>query len=291
MLLSMTGYARVSSQFMDKTITMEIKSVNSKQTEVRIKLPMNYKDKELEMRRIITERVERGKIELSVILEGNDVTSSTGLDVQMFKSYYQTLNQLCEELQASKEGLIASILRIPNIITGDNTEVPEDEWDAVLSTLNMTLEKFIEFRKAEGYSIFDDIQKRIELILLYLGEIKPYEEARIQKLREKLMTEILSVVPQDQLDRNRFEQEIIYYLEKMDITEEKVRLNQHCIYFLEQCKQQVISKGRTLNFISQEIGREINTLGAKANDSEIQKKVIMMKDELEKIKEQLANIV
>lgn len=292
MLLSMTGYGRASNTYDSKVITVEIRSLNSKFTDIRLKIPPGFREKEHVMRRLITERVERGKIDLTIeikSLQGDD--NSVGLNIPLFKKYFHELSKMADELNASKEGLIQAILKIPNVVITEETEIDEQEWQTVENTLQDALRNFDAFRKAEGAAMEEDLRLRATNIRSSLKEINPFEVERIELLRNRLRQNLEEFMSKENIDENRFEQEVIFYLEKIDITEEKVRLEQHCSFFLEQLNTDATSKGRTLSFISQEMGREINTLGAKAYSADIQRLVVRMKDDLEKIKEQVANSV
>jgi uncharacterized protein (TIGR00255 family) len=287
----MTGYGRETTAFQDKTITVEIRSLNSKYTDVRLKIPQNFREKETELRRIITERVERGKIELTLEVNSLQGDDGYGLNQALFKKYYRELSKLADELDTPKGDIIQSILRLPNVVTTEAGEIQEEEWQTILKTLNAAIDKFDQFRLSEGKAMEGDMRTRVRNIQEAQSQLNPHEEERVNHLRQRLHQNLEDHVGKDKVDENRFEQEILFYLEKIDITEEKVRLGQHCLYFLEELEKNYRQKGRKLSFITQEMGREINTLGAKAYSSEIQRLVVGMKDELEKIKEQVANSV
>ena len=257
--------------------------------DMRFKIPQHYKEKEMELRKLLSTRLDRGKIELNLDVKNLAGDDEFTINQELYTKYFQELTSLNRDLQASDEPLTQAILRLPNVVDNKMESVDEVEWRQVMEVLEETIAKFNDFRFAEGKAMEDDCRSRINNILLLLDEITPFESARKEQVREKLLNHIQDFVSMDNIDKNRFEQEILYYLEKLDITEEKVRLAQHCQYFLQEMKSDKAVKGRKLNFISQEIGREINTLGAKANSSAIQHKVVQMKDELEKIKEQVAN--
>ncbi|MEZ4948646.1 MAG: YicC/YloC family endoribonuclease [Saprospiraceae bacterium] len=292
MLLSMTGYGRATGNYGEKTITVEIRSLNSKFMDLRLKIPQNYKDRETDLRKIITDKLERGKIDMLI-----ETSSATGdeefaLNVPLFKTYYRELNKLSDELGMDKEGILPSIMRLPNIVAPADRNLNEEEWKTLEKILLEAIQKIIDFRGDEGQVMAAELSNRVSSIVEKLTAVPPFEEERMVKLRQRLWQNLEDYVGRDNIDENRFEQELMFYLEKMDITEEKVRLEQHCQYFLSELKTPKVSqKGRKLSFISQEMGREINTLGAKAYSSDIQKIVVEMKDELEKIKEQIANIV
>ena len=291
MLLSMTGYGRATGSFGEKTISVELRALNSKMTDLKIRLPGDYKEKEIELRKIINDHAERGKIDMIIDVQNADGAASVSLNEALFKGYHRELRRLVAELGMESTDLVQAILRIPNVVASASGEVNEDEWAAVCETVKRALDQLQDFRQQEGKALEADLRLRVDNILTLLQQVAPFEKDRFERMRERLRNNIEEGMGKEGVDTNRFEQEILYYLEKMDITEEKVRLEQHCRYFLEQISLQKQSAGRTLNFISQEMGREINTLGAKAYDADIQRLVVQMKDELEKIKEQLANVL
>lgn len=266
--------------------------MNSKFTDVRLKIPSNFREKEHPIRRLLSERVERGKIDLTIEVKSLLGDDSYGLNIPLYSKYYRELAALADEMGASKDGLMQAILRIPNVVVAGEDGVDEQEWAAVLATLNDALKNFDNFRKSEGGAMEEDLRLRTTNIMEYLKGINPFEEGRITLLRNRLRQNLEEFMNKENIDENRFEQEVIFYLEKIDITEEKVRLEQHCKFFIEKLDDpNTNSKGRTLSFISQEMGREINTLGAKAYSADIQRLVVNMKDDLEKIKEMVANSV
>ena len=291
MLLSMTGFGRATASFEEKDISVEVRSLNSKFTDIRIKIPQNYRDKESDLRKILGDNIKRGKIELNLDITSPDGDESFALNGTLLKKYYRELSTIAEELNMPKSDLLPAILRLADVVAPSGKEFKEEEWNAILQVLHQALDNFTNFRKTEGKVLETDLKLRINNIQKYLTAIPPFEEERVVKLRAKLLKNLEENFSKDRVDQNRYEQEVIYYLEKIDITEEKVRLGQHCKYFLEQLEEKATSKGRKLSFISQEIGREINTLGAKAYSSDIQKLVVKMKDDLEKVKEQIANSV
>ncbi|MBL7802483.1 MAG: YicC family protein [Saprospiraceae bacterium] len=287
----MTGYGRASGSFGDKTITVEVRALNSKMTDLKLRLPGDYKEKEIELRKIVTDHAERGKIDLLVDIQNVNGAAAVSLNEGLFKGYHAALTRLCNELNIQQSDLLSAILRIPNVVATSVSDVDEDEWNVVSSVVVRALDTFKSFRRQEGHALEADLRVRVANILLLLSDLGPYETERFSRMRERISNNMEEFFGKENLDKNRFEQEVLYYLEKMDITEEKVRLEQHCKYFLEQIDNKTQSAGRTLSFIAQEMGREINTLGAKAYDAYIQKLVVQMKDELEKIKEQLANVL
>lgn len=291
MLLSMTGYGRATGHFGEKTILAEVRALNSKMTDLKLRFPGDYKEKELELRKLVTDHAERGKIDVVIDVQSADGAASVSLNEALFRGYHRELTRLTTELHISQTEMLQAILRIPNVVAAAVGEVDEEEWAVVNDTVTRALEHFKAFRRQEGKVLEADLRLRVANILLLLTEVTPFEHDRLVRARERMRNNMEENFGKENLDTNRFEQEILYYLEKMDITEEKVRLEQHCKYFIEQVDNKQQSAGRTLNFISQEIGREINTLGAKAYDADLQRLVVQMKDELEKIKEQLANVL
>lgn len=291
MLLSMTGYGRETQTYQDKNITVEIRSLNSKFTDIKLRLPQKYKDRENDLRRILAERAERGKIEFGLDIKSLQGDDDFALNVPLFRRYVRELQQLAGEYQLPGNDIIAAVLRLPSVVSTEVVNIDEAEWAAVQAVVNKAVQQFDQFRLAEGKAMENDLLMRVGNIRSGLSLVDPHQEERVSKVRQRLYQNLEDYLGKDKVDENRFEQEIIFYLEKMDITEEKVRLEQHCSYFLEELGSAETSKGRKLSFISQEMGREINTLGAKAYSSDIQRLVVQMKDELEKIKELVANIL
>ena len=291
MLLSMTGYGRVSQTFGEKTISIEIRSLNSKYSDVRVKVPQNYKEKEVEVRKIVIDKVERGKIDLTLEISSNEGDDNYGLNIALFKKYHHELSKLATELNIPDGDMLQAILRLPNVVSTAAEFINEEEWEQVKDTLHKAIDKFQQYRAAEGEAMEQDMMLRVNNISSLLKQLEPFEQDRITRLRQRLHQNLEEHLGKDKIDENRFEQEILFYLEKIDLTEEKVRLEQHCKYYLEELAKDKSQKGRKLSFISQEMGREINTMGAKAYSSDIQRIVVGMKDELEKIKEQVANSV
>ena len=290
----MTGFGRVSRTYQDKTVTVEVRALNSKHTDVRLKYPPSYRPLEHELRKLITERAERGKMDALLEVSSEEGGGDAPINKALFRSYYKQLLGLQSELgvtDVDNTQLLAAILRIPNVVGTDAETLSKEEYAFVKETVNLAMDQFTEFRRTEGAVLESDLRLRVRNIGTALDAVDPHEKERIEKLRQRLRQNLEDFLSKENVDENRFEQEIIFYLEKIDITEEKVRLAQHLKYFLEQLDNDRTVKGRKLSFITQEIGREINTLGAKAYSSTIQRLVVQMKDELEKIKEQVANAV
>lgn len=290
MLLSMTGFGKAAHNFRDKTITIEIRSLNSKMTDIRFKMPYNYRDRELDLRKILSDRAERGKMDVSVNVRSASGEEAFTFNRPLFKFYFNQLQELKQELGIAEGDIIQSIMRIPAITGTEDTSVDDEEWSEVKQIFEEALNDFTSFRMSEGGAMEHDLRFRISNIMLFLQQIEPYEKERIAKMRLRMRQNLEEFLGRENVDKNRYEQEVLFYLEKIDITEEKVRLRSHLSFFLETMKAPE-SNGKKLGFILQEIGREINTIGSKANDAMIQRSVVGMKDELEKMKEQSANII
>lgn len=291
MVLSMTGYGQASNQFKDKTIQVEIKSLNGKTSDIRCKVPGSYKEKEIQLRKNLMDKAYRGKFDFSLTIESDKGDDEYGLNKALFRKYYKEISELKEELGIDSGDIIQTILRIPNVVGAINEEIDEDEWKVVKTTTDEAIKALNNFRAEEGKAAEQDMNDAAHSISDLLSKVEPYESGRIETLKERFRKNLEDFQTDEKVDRNRFEQEIIYYLEKLDINEEKVRLAQHCKYFNEVMNSGKPEIGKKLGFIAQEMGREINTLGAKANEKNIQQMVVSMKDALEKIKEQVANIV
>ena len=291
MIRSMTGYGKAECLLPDKKLTIEVKSLNSKQLDTNTRLPALYKEKELEIRKQIASELERGKVDCSFNYELTDDSGSGIINEPVVKSYYEQLYRISGELglQASLE-LLNTVMRMPDTVRSEKPDLEEEEWRTVKSGLQQALQQVNEFRYQEGKALDSDLQDRVNAISEKLVNVQQYEEDRINQIRERIGNNLASFLKKDEVDENRFEQELIYYIEKLDISEEKVRLANHCKYFLEILEESG-SSGKKLGFISQEMGREINTLGSKANHAEIQRLVVEMKDELERIKEQILNVL
>ncbi|MGA1977229.1 MAG: YicC/YloC family endoribonuclease [Bacteroidales bacterium] len=291
MIKSMTGFGRSMAETREKKISVEIKSLNSKSLDLNIRLPWLYKEKESEIRNLVSQKLDRGKIDLTVSFDIIDSEIIPVINKNVVKSYFSHLKEISDELGIKAgEQLLSAVLRLPDALKTGNPDLAEDEWTLVREKIIDALQKLDEYRIEEGKSIEADMVRCTVKIGNLLNGIGQFEEERIRKIREKLNSALAENMGQDKIDNNRFEQEIIFYLEKLDINEEKVRLKKHCEYFLEKISS-LPPNGKILNFISQEMGREINTIGSKANDASIQKLVVMMKDELEKIKEQTLNVL
>ena len=287
----MTGFGKSICELETKNITIEIKSLNSKQLDIFTKIPTRYKEKDLQIRKKIAGALIRGKVEFSFFVESKAVESHTKINKEIVKAYFSQIVEIAEDLKISiSENAFSNILRLPDSLSTNYEELDKTEWEEIFNSINIALNEVISFRNQEGLVLGNDIETRIRNISEKIPEIEKFEAQRIENIKLKLEASLLEIEERKSFDKNRFEQELIYYLEKIDITEEKVRLLNHCNYFFETMAENV-PNGKKLNFISQEIGREINTIGSKANFSQIQKIVIQMKDELEKVKEQLLNVL
>lgn len=291
MLLSMTSYGRSTAALTSKSIAIEIKTLNSKFVDLRLRVPPIFQEKEMVLRKVLHDKVLRGKIEATFTFENQEGGENYSINGSIFRQYHQQLTSLQEELKIPNGDLLSSIMRLPEVVSTSEESISDEDWKTIQSTLDTALAKLVAHRAEEGAAIEADLQIHINSILDLLDQVAPYETERVEKVRQRMSSSLDEYLSRENVDENRFEQEVLFYLEKIDITEEKVRLKQHCNYFLQIMSNKEVMKGRKLNFISQEIGREINTLGAKAYSSDIQKLVVRMKDDLEKIKEQLANVV
>lgn len=287
----MTGYGKAERNFSGKRIAIEVKSLNSKQGDIFTRIPPYYKEKELEIRKQITQQLQRGKIEFNIYVENFSANSNYSINKELAMKYFHELKPIAEATgNPNFKDFLPVLVKMPDVLVNENTTLDKEEWLTVSDGIEECLNQVSDYRRSEGKELEKDFMLRVDNIEKLLSEIPPFEEVRIEKMKEKLRKDLNENLSDSQFDKNRFEQELIYYLEKFDITEEKVRLNNHCEYF-RQTLNAPESSGKKLNFISQEIGREINTIGSKANHTEIQHLVVAMKDELEKIKEQLSNIL
>ncbi len=291
MIKSMTGYGAANFDAGSTKYTVEIKSLNSKFLELTLRLPKSFTEKEFQLRNECSKQIERGKVNLSINVEKTDTKiSAAGIDTDLLKHYYSQLKAVSADLNEPSTNLLELALGLPDVVKYDEETISEEEWNVVEKTFQQALKAFQQYRADEGNIIEQDVKMRIGIILKNLELIEVEEPKRVPVIRERLDQFLADAVGREIIDQNRFEQELIYYIDKLDITEEKIRLKAHCDYFIETLKN-ADANGKKLGFISQEIGREINTLGSKANDANIQKLVVGMKEELEKIKEQLLNVL
>ena len=291
MLKSMTGYGKSVCELENKKVTIEIKSLNSKQLDVSVRMPGHYKEKEIILRNEISKQLARGKVDASVFVESINTTNTPIINQDVVKEYYEQLLNISSDLNLSDENdILPVIMGLPDTLKVEKQTLDQEEWNTVFEEIKNAIIECDEFRIQEGDALEKDIIKRIYNINNLLSEVDVFEQQRIDRIKKRIYNNLSEFVETEKIDNNRFEQEVIYYLEKIDITEEKVRLKNHCNYFLETANSEE-PIGKKLGFITQEIGREINTLGSKANNADIQKLVIQMKDELEKIKEQVLNVL
>ena len=292
MIKSMTGFGKTTVEVNNKKIIIEIKSLNSKQFDMNLRMPPLYREKEMEVRALVKEQLDRGKIDMIIYFDNAETGKNGSINRPVVIEYFHQLVEISEQLgmEPDKNGLVQTVMRFPDTLQVKNEELEEEEWQALCDGINQALTAINNFRLQEGQALAKDIRHRVLLIQELASQVPPFEQQRIVSIRQRLQEKINEWTDITNIDQNRLEQEIVYYLEKLDITEEKVRLANHCKYFLETIEKED-APGRKIGFIAQEMGREINTLGSKANDHDIQKLVVLMKDELEKIKEQSLNIL
>jgi uncharacterized protein (TIGR00255 family) len=291
MMKSMTGFGKAVTEVSGKKINVEIRSLNSKQLDLNFRIPYIYKEKELELRSEVSKQVERGKVDVSIYQESIQDAIPVAINKTLARFYYNELKSLSEELKEKDQNLLPLVLKMPEVLKGEKeiVELDETEWKEIKKAVDQAIEAFQKFRSDEGRILAKEFKSRIAIIASLLQEVVKLDGLRIINIKERIKTNLAEAIDKEKIDQNRFEQELIYYIEKLDITEEKLRLKTHLDYFTATMEE--LAAGRKLGFITQEIGREINTIGSKANDSGIQKLVVQMKDELEKIKEQLLNVL
>ncbi|HQQ94657.1 MAG TPA: YicC family protein [Bacteroidia bacterium] len=289
MIKSMTGFGKAQRESGDKIINVEIRSLNSKSADISLRVSSSLRNYEAELRNELIRQLERGKIDLGIYLESKKTETPGEVNLELAKAYHDQLRNLALELNEPLRDSISLILKMPDILKTERKESGEEEFKLVKAALQDAIQQLRQFREKEGEALHADLEQRLSNIEAALSEITKLDSKRLDNLKNRLRTNLEETIGRSNIDQNRFEQELIYYLEKLDINEEKVRLKTHLNYFRETSAEN--SPGRKLGFISQEIGREINTIGSKANDASIQKLVVMMKDELEKLKEQLNNVL
>jgi len=291
MLHSMTGFGRAEQAVGDKVFLVEVKSLNGKQFDIRLTIPTLLKPFEFDIRNILQERLVRGSVECIIYIKQNGAAKPVSINKELAKAYYQPIAELSQELNLNPGDILSALLKLPEVITPTNEVLSDEEWKGFEQVLVSAIEQLKIHRVDEGKSLEKDLVLRIENITSHAEQIAVLEPRRQVKIREGLTKTLQDNVGKENYDENRLEQELIYYIEKIDITEEQVRLKNHCNYFMSIINDTEEGKGKKLSFIMQEIGREINTTGSKAYDSEIQKSVVLMKDELEKAKEQVLNVL
>ena len=292
MILSMTGYGKASSVYGDKKITAEIKSLNSKTLDLSVRMANCYREKEMELRSMIAERLVRGKVEFSLWIERDEVEQAATLNMPLMQKYIEQFQEANKNYGIPvPENITEVVMRMPDVVSRQDAveELTEEEWQMARKAAEEALEQLMQFRTKEGNALEAKFREKVDNIEALMKSIEPYEKARTEKIRQRLI-DALSAIPEIEYDSGRLEQEVIFYIEKLDINEEKQRLTQHLEYFRETLSGDY-GQGKKLGFIAQEMGREINTTGSKANQAEMQNIVVMMKDELEQIKEQVLNVL
>lgn len=285
MILSMTGFGRAETVYQGTKITVDIKSLNSKNFDLNVKVPLRYKEKEFDIRKLLNDKILRGKVDCYISCESLEDSNEVTINQDIVKNYIEQLRSVASD--APEFEYLKMAVRMPDVLSTKNSDLEEDEWKALLEVVQESVARFIEFRQTEGNQLAEEIEKIVQNIEYNLSQVAQYEEERIQPIKDRYQTALKNF---ENVDETRYYQEMVYFVEKLDISEEKVRLSQHIKYYLEVMKNEDFN-GKKLGFIAQEMGREINTLGSKANHSEIQKLVVEMKDDLEKIKEQTLNVL
>lgn len=290
MTYSMTGYGKANGSVDQKNVTVEIKSLNSKHLDLSLKMSAVFRNREMDIRRLLSDKLLRGRIEMTISEDKDNGAKATGINTSVFKHYYIELKKLCNELNLSDADLLHVIMQIPDVTNSDESELSEQAWEQLLQIIQKAITEFYAFRKKEGNALATDVRHHLTHIEQFASEVEQLAPSRLVATRQKIQNE-LQRLNTENIDHNRFEQELIYYIEKLDINEELVRLRSHCAYFREEIDKNYADKGKKLHFIAQELGREMNTISAKANQAQMQNLVVSMKDELEKIKEQLMNVL
>lgn len=290
MIKSMTGYGKATAEFGSKKISCEIKSLNSKGLDAMVKTSSLYREKEHDIRAVVSEKLMRGKVEVALYLESAEGEKQTEINIPLAQQYHRQLQELARAIESKPADYLPLVLRMPDVMTSEKAELTDEEWTVAQQVLSQAIAHLNGFREQEGKHLESDLVNRVESINSLCKDVEALAGERAEKVRERLSEALKQLAEREQPDANRFEQELIYYLEKLDITEELVRLKGHTAYFVDTLGEEA-GQGKKLGFIAQEIGREINTIGSKANHADIQRLVVQMKDELEKIKEQNLNIL
>ena len=285
----MTGYGKAELNLTNANFTIEVRSLNSKQIDANVKMSSIYRDKEIGLRKLLSKKLQRGKIELSIWRESSESSAKYTLNTELIKEYFSQIQEVARSLGINNSDIMPSLLKMPEVLVKGEEKAEDNEWEEIAKGIDIAISNILQFRLDEGEKLEADITERINKLSTLLVDIAPFAKARIEKVKKSLVDKLAEIDTKN-IDENRFEQELIYYLEKQDITEEQVRLDAHLSYFIKTMKADA-PNGKKLGFIGQEIGREINTIGSKSSDAEMQKIVVEMKDELEKIKEQLLNIL
>jgi len=290
MIKSMTGYGKAEGVVENKKISVEVRSLNGKFLDCSLRVPGLYRQKEMLVRSKAAKEVVRGKVDISISYESLEGEQNFFINTDLLKNYYQGLSEVSKELNISEENVLGTLMKMPEVMRSEKQKLSEGEWVGIEKLIDEALVSFNSFRLAEGDVLKKEVEGRVNQIASLLVQVEPFETERIDTIKTRIKKNIDEIVSKEGFDQNRFEQELIFYMERYDITEEKVRLKAHCEHFIKTMNDEE-AQGKKLGFISQEIGREINTLGSKANHAEMQKIVVQMKDELEKIKEQALNIM
>ena len=286
----MTGYGKAEGVVESKKISVEVRSLNGKFLDCSLRVPGLYRQKEMLVRSKAAKEVVRGKVDISISYESLEGEQNFFINKRLLKNYYQGLSEVSDEFNISEENVLGTLMKMPEVMRSEKQKLSEGEWVGIEKLIDEALVSFNSFRLAEGEVLSNEVEGRVNEIASLLVQVEPFEQERIDTIKTRIKKNIDEIVSKDGFDQNRFEQELIFYMERYDITEEKVRLKAHCEHFVNTMNEEE-AQGKKLGFISQEIGREINTLGSKANHAEMQKIVVQMKDELEKIKEQALNIL
>ena len=290
MIHSMTGYGKSASTIGSRRYTAEVRSLNGKQLDLSVRMPQAFREKEMELRKLLSSAIVRGKSDINLHYEA-DATDQRELNIPLIEHYLTHLENLADKKGYEKDGLLlGTAMRLPDTVQQSREEVNEDEWKQIRRLVEGAVSQFLEFRIQEGRAMESDLRERVDQILELESKLDPLLTERIERVRDRIQANFDEIKDRGRLDENRFEQEVLFYIEKMDVSEERVRLKAHCQYFIDILETD-FGQGKKLAFIAQEMGREINTLGSKANDAEIQRFVVQMKDELEKIKEQVLNVL
>ena len=290
MIHSMTGYGKSASTIGSRRYTAEVRSLNGKQLDLSVRMPQAFREKEMELRKLLSSAIVRGKSDINLHYEA-DATDQRELNIPLIEHYLTHLEKLADKKGYEKDGrLLGTAMRLPDTVQQSREEVNEDEWKQIRRLVEGAVSQFLEFRIQEGRAMESDLRERVDQILELESKLDPLLTERIERVRDRIQANFDEIKDRGRLDENRFEQEVLFYIEKMDVSEERVRLKAHCQYFMDILEAD-FGQGKKLAFIAQEMGREINTLGSKANDAEIQRFVVQMKDELEKIKEQVLNVL
>ena len=290
MIKSMTGFGRAEGTIGTKKFTVEVRALNGKQLDLGVRMPSVYKQKEMDLRSYLADDLVRGKCDVTIFYEADASEKKITVNKGLMEAYYTDLKEVADDIGQTNTDFMSLLMRIPDVLRPEKEEIDENEWNQVINLIKEALQMLNTYRSTEGNKLQDEFQARIDTIMSLYGELEEPLNQRTALIRERIQNNLEELVDTDKIDSNRFEQELIYYLERLDVSEERQRLKSNCDYFVDVMRKGS-AQGKKLGFISQEIGREINTLGSKANNSDVQRVVVQMKDELEKIKEQVLNVL